>query len=166
MRLSSRLTVLAFGIGVLAVTVGCDDKAKEQAAAAEKTRQADEQAAKTKREADEKAAATKRDVEESARKAATDARAALQKDVDAADRKLAYLKTKSATLAGAAKKNADAAMAETEKRRDGIRQDMKTLETQTGAAWDTTKAKTAQAITALNQSIEALESTVTGKPAK
>ena len=162
MRLSSRLTVLALGIGVLAATVGCDN-GKEQAAAAEKTRQADEQAAKTKREADEKAAATKREAEESARKAATEARATLQKDIDAADRKLAYLKGKSATVTGAAKKNADAAMAETEKRREAVRAGMKKLETDTGAAWDATKAATAQAVTSLNQSVEALETAITGK---
>jgi len=162
----TRLAVFTFVVPVLMASAACDNKEKEQAAAAEKTRELDEKASRERREADEKAEAAKRDVADSARQSAAEARAALQKDLDAADRKFAYLKTKAATATGAAKKNVEAAMNEADQRRGKVGTELKKLESESGAAWDAAKVTATQSISALNQAIDSLETTVTGKPAK
>jgi hypothetical protein len=162
-RIASLLSVIA--LGALAA-VGCNKT--EQAEAEKAQREATERAEKAQLEANEKISEARRDGEKAANEAAqarNDARSSLQKDVDAVDRKISYLKERAAEAKGAAKKNADAAAVEAEKRRSTLRQDFNKLGTETGAAWDAAKAEVERDIAALKASVDSWESTITGKPA-
>ena len=155
----------AVAMSGLAVT-GCNKT--EQAEAEKAQREAAERAEKAQLEANEKISEARRDAEKAANEAAqarNDARSSLQKDVDAVDLKFSYLMERAAAVNGTAKKNADAAAAEAEKRRSTLRQDFNKLGTETGAAWDTAKAEVERDITALKAAVDSWESTITGKPA-
>jgi hypothetical protein len=161
---------IAFFLSAVALNgmavAGCN---KSQQAEAEKAqREAAERAEKAQLEANEKIIEARRDGEKAANDAAqarNDARTSLQKDVDAVDRKISYLKEHATEAKGAAKKNAEAAAAEAEKRRATLRQDFNKLGTETGAAWDSAKAEVERDITALKAAVDSWESTITGKPA-
>src|SRR6476620_10339945 len=127
-----------------------------------------EEAEKTEREANERAEEARRDAEKAANDAARargETRGELQKDVDAVDRKISYLKERAVEVKGNAKKNADVAQAEAEKRRSTLRDDFRKLETDTGAEWDSAKAAVERDIKSLKDSVDSWESTVTNKPA-
>jgi hypothetical protein len=143
--------------------IGCDDKEKAQAAADQLKREAEEKIATEKRAAEEKIAAAKKELEEKAQKAAAEGRAAVKKEIDGADRKITYLKEKAAKLTGAAKKNADAALAEVDKRREGVRADFAKLETAGAGDWNALKTAATTNIEQLTKAVEALEAVVTKK---
>jgi hypothetical protein len=145
---------------------GCNNSKQVEAEKAQ--REATERAEKAQLEANEKIIEARRDAEKAANDAAqarNDARSSLQKDVDAVDRKISYLKERATEAKGATKKNADAAAAEAEKRRSTLRQDFNKLGTETGTAWDSAKADVERDITALKAAVDSWESTITGKPA-
>src|SRR4051812_25079885 len=93
--------------------IGCGNKAAE---AQKKADQLAAEAASAQKVADEKAAGEKKAADEKATKANAEAKTRLQKDADAADRKITYLKEKVAKATGPAKKNADAAAGEVDTR--------------------------------------------------
>lgn len=155
-------------IGSLSLTFGACNKGDQQAAA-EAQREAQAKAEKAQLEADEKISEARREGEKAANDAArerSEARSALQKDVDAVDRKISYLKERVATVPASAKKNADVARQETETRRSTLQADFRKLETETGAAWDQAKAAVERDITSLKAAVDSWETTVTGKPAR
>ena len=160
----------AYGLGVIlalaTANAGCNKN--DQASAEKAQREAADKVQQTKLDADEKIAAAKRDAEKAAQEATgqrTDARATLQKDVDAVDRKISYLKERASTVKGAAKKNSTAAQTEVDTRRATLKADFAKLETESGAAWDSAKAAVERDITAVKSSVDSWESTVTDKPA-
>ena len=166
-NVNTRLALLisAVAISGLAVT-GCNKS--DQAEAEKAQREAAERAEKAQLEANEKISEARRDGEKAANEAAqarNDVRSSLQKDVDAVDRKISYLKERAVEVKGAAKKNAEAAAAEAEKRRSTLRQAFNKLGTETGAAWDSAKAEVERDIAALKAAVDSWESTITGKPA-
>lgn len=152
---------------VAALTLAaCNKPSQEDAEKAQ--RDAAEKAEKARIDAAEKISEARRDAEKAANDAAKargDARAELQKDVDAVDRKISYLKERAVDVKGNAKKNADVAQAEAEKRRMTLRDDFRKLETETGAAWDSAKTTVESDIKSLKDSVDSWESTVTNKPA-
>jgi colicin import membrane protein len=159
------LFVSAVAISGISLT-GCNKS--DQAEAEKAQREAAERAEKAQLEANEKISEARRDGEKAANEAAqarNDVRSRLQKDVDAVDRKIAYLKERAVEAKGAAKKNAEAAAAEAEKRRSTLRQDFNKLGTETGAAWDSAKAEVERDIAAVKAAVDSWESTITGKPA-
>lgn len=156
------------GLVIALATAGAACNKDDQAAAEKAQRDAADKAQEAMREAEEKVAAARREGEAAAQDAAkqrAEARAALQKDVDAIDRKISYLKEQASTVKGAAQKNAAAAQAEVDTRRTALRTDLAKLEAETGAAWDTAKATVERDMTAVKASVDSWESTVTGKPA-
>ncbi len=151
-------------VAAAGASVGCGDKAEEARREADsKTADATKEAREAQEAAAKAVAAQKVATDETARAAHTEARAKMQKDVEAADRKITYLKEKAAKATGAAKKNADTAVAELDKRRDTVRADLAKLDLETGAAWDTAKAGAERSLTALNQAVDNLETTVAAK---
>lgn len=140
-------------------SLGCGNKAKEEEA--KKAAEAQAQAAK---DAEEKATAATKKAEEGAldAKHAADAKK-VQSQFDASDRKSAYLKEKAAKATGAAKKNAEAAVAELDKRRSTANESIKGLQGATGAAWDTAKAKADEDVASFGKAVESLEQTVATK---
>ena len=147
-----------------ALLVGCDKG--DQASAERAQRDAAEKAEKAQLEANEKISAARREAEKAANDAAqarSEARGTLQKDVDAVDRKISYLKERAASGKGSAKKNSDAAQAEAEKRRGALRDDFSKLSTETGAAWDAMKEAVERDLTALKASVDSWESTIANK---
>jgi hypothetical protein len=162
-RIASLLSVIALS-GL--ASGGCNNT--KQAEAEKAQRDAAERAEKAQLDANEKISEARRDGEKAANDAAqarNEARSSLQKDVDAVDRKISYLKERAAEAKGAAKKNADAAAAEAEKRRSTLRQDFNKLGTETGAAWDSAKAEVERDIAALKASVDSWESTISTKTA-
>ncbi|MDF3064933.1 MAG: hypothetical protein K0R38_534 [Polyangiaceae bacterium] len=148
----------------LAGLPGCN-KSDEQAAA-----QAQRDAADTSREAqneaNDKIAAAKREADEAEAKAAaarTEVKNSVQKDIDAVDRKISYLKERGATAKGNAQKNVAAAQGEVETRRAAVQANVRKLETETGSAWESAKAAVDRDLTALKAAVDSLETTVTGK---
>ena len=138
-----------------------EDKAKEQAAQAQKeANDKAEAAAKAQREADEKTAAAKREADAAASKAAADARDKIQKDFDAADRKLTYLKDKVAKAKGAKRKNADAALAEAELRSASVKTSLAGLEKAAANDLEAARAKAQSDVEALNKAVDAVETTL------
>lgn len=165
MKHLTRTLVLLLSMGFATTTVvGCkksDTKAQDEAVKARK--EADDkaaEAAKAKKEADEKTAVAQKEAADKAIAANAEVRMALQKDIDAADRKLTYLKEKAAKATGAMKKNADAAAAEVDKRREAVKTNMASLEAATGDAWTTAKGQVEADIAALNKSVETLETSL------
>ncbi len=151
----------------LVALTGCG-KANQQAAA-EAQREAEAKGQKAQLEANEKISEARREAEKVANDAARErgeVRVSLQKDVDAVDRKISYLKERVVTVSGAAKKNADAAQKETESRRATLQADFRKLETETGAAWDQAKASVEGDIKALKAAVDSWETTATNKPAR
>jgi len=156
------------GAAVLAVVAltGCNKG--DQQAAAEAQRDAAEKAEKAQLEANEKISEARREAEKAANDAALargEARVELQKDMDAVDRKISYLKEHSAGVQGAAKKNADVARAEAEARRNSVQTSFRKLETETGAAWDSAKTEAQRNIADLKAAVESWENTIGSKPA-
>jgi hypothetical protein len=152
-------------LGALAL-IGCDKG--DQQAAAEAQRDAAEKAEKAQLEANEKISEARREAEKAANVAALargEARVELQKDMDAVDRKISYLKEHSAGVQGAAKKNADVARAEAEARRSSVQSSFRKLETETGAAWDSAKAEAQRNISDLKAAVESWENTISSEPA-
>ena len=157
-------------LGILAVAVvlggsvtACENKEEAAKKAAADT------AASAKVEAD-KAAAAKKDADEAAAKVAlmqkhTDAKVAAQKELDGVDRKLTYLKDKLSKATGPAKKNGDTAMADFTKKHDAVKADIDKLGSATDTAWDAAKTDADRDVAALKQSLDALETAITGKPA-
>lgn len=147
--------------------LGCektDQKSAEQAQL-----DAQEKARDAQREANVKIAEAKLEAEKAAVKAA-DARAevktTLQKDVDAVDRKITYLKERGAAAKGNAQKNVAAAQSEVDTRRATVSSTFRKLETESGAAWDTARGEAESAVAALKSAVDSLENTLTAKPAK
>src|SRR6185295_5488803 len=94
-RVGTVVTVL-----LLATLAACEKNDK-----AGQTQTTSAEVAKAEREAAE----AKRAAEEEAARLHTEVRRTLQADLDAADRKATYLKSKAAKMTGASKKNAEAA---------------------------------------------------------
>lgn len=158
MRIDMRALLLATAIA--AGTVGCGNKAEE---AKKEADQKAAEAAKTAKEAEDKASAAKVEAEAKVAKANAEIKTKLQKDIDAAERKATYLKEKAAKVTGAAKKNADAAVAELDTRHATAKASLAKLDTATGAAWDTAKVGVESDIAALNKAVESLETTLKAK---
>lgn len=167
--MNNTLVRLAYVTGVAALSVGlsaCNKSSQQEAEKAE--RDATQKAEQAQLEANEKISAARRDAEKAANDAAQargETRGELQKDVDAVDRKIAYLKERAVDVKGAAKQNAAAAQTEAEKRRTTLRDDFHKLETETGAAWDSAKTAVERDITSLKAAVDSWESTITNKPA-
>jgi hypothetical protein len=161
-----RRVALCLGVVALGLPLGCDKK--DQQKAEEDQRAAAAKAQEAQLEANEKVAEARREGEKVANEAArtrNEAKVSFQKDVDAVDRKIADLKGRAATAVGAAKKNAAAAMTETDSRRSTLQTDLRKLETESGAAWDTAKADVSRDITAVKAAVDSFEGTVT-KPVR
>lgn len=162
---------VAIFLGVVALSgvglAGCNKT--EQADAEKAQRDAAESAAKAQLEANEKIAEARRDAEKAANDAArarNETKSTLQQDVDAVDRKLSDLKERVESAKGAVKKNAEIAQAEAEKRRGTLREDLKKLGTETGAAWDSAKTEVERDIKAVKASVDSWETSVPSKPAQ
>lgn len=143
---------------------GC--KGEDQQASAEKQREAEQKAERAQLEANEKIAEAKREAERVANEAArrrSDTRVELQKEIDAIDRKISYLRERSATAPAAAKKNADAARAEVESRRATLQTNFRKLETEAGAAWDSAKTDVEANISAVKAAVDNWESSASAK---
>ncbi len=155
---------------ILALAIGSAGCNKEDQASAEKAqRDAADKAREAKLEAEESVSAARREAEKVALDAAkqrADARATFQKDVDAVDRKISYLKERATTVKGAVKKNAAAAQTEVDTRRATLKANFAKLETETGAAWDSAKDAVERDLTAVKSSVDSWETTVTDKPAR
>ncbi len=134
-----------------AATAGCDRGKSE---AEQKAQEATLTAAKMKAEADDTAKLKTAHVEE---------RTKLQKDLDAQERKVAYLKQKAATAIGPTKKNADAAITEYEARVTKAKSDLSRLADETAPGWDATKKATEEDLAAVSKANEAIERTLTKK---
>jgi hypothetical protein len=160
---------LTYVTGVAALSVGLAACNKSSQQDAEKVqRDAAQKAEQAQLEANEKISAARRDAEKAANDAARargETRGELQKDVDAVDRKIAYLKERAVDVKGAAKQNAAAAQTEAEKRRTTLREDFRKLETETGSAWDSAKTAVERDIAAVKAAVDSWESTITNKPA-
>jgi uncharacterized protein YPO0396 len=151
---ASALTVLSFVAASGLVACNKEPKRDDQAAQANT-------AAAAAREAEQKAAAEKQRAEgEAAKVARIQALGNLQKQIDAADRKIEYLKDKVNKAKGATKKNADAAVAELDKRRAAVVESMKKLEDDQLPTWDAVYAEAAPEAAALDQSVNSLEQTL------
>jgi hypothetical protein len=151
------------GAALLSLALVACDKGDQQAAA-EAQREAAAKAEKAQMEANEKISEARREAEKVANDAArerSEARLELQKDVDAVDRKISYLKERAGAVKGDVKKNADVARAEAETRRTTLQTNFRKLETETGAAWDSAKAEVKQNIADLKAAVDSWENTVT-----
>lgn len=155
--LCTALSVAAFG---------CDDAdaAKKEAdnKALEASKSANEAAAKASVEA-QNAVAKANEALAAGKKAAAEAQASLTKDVDDAERKTTALKEKIAKLAGAKKKNAEAALAEVDKRVASTKAELALVGNSAGDTLDTAKTKAQAEIDGLKKAVENLDSTVNGK---
>ncbi len=163
---SSIFKSLALGVAFCGA-LGCNKPDQESAEKAQ--RDAAEKARDAQREADEKIAAAKRDADKAIADAAAarnDVRTSVQKDIDAVDRKISYLKERGAKATGTAQKNVAAAQGEVEQRRSVVQADYRKLETETGSAWDAAKEAADRDLTALKAAVDSLETTITNKPAR
>jgi uncharacterized protein YPO0396 len=147
---TSVLTVLSFAAAC--GLIACNKEPKRDA---EETAQAEKAAAEA-RAAEQKAAAEK----EAGKVARAKALGDLQKQIDAADRKIEYLKDKLSKAKGATKKKADAAAAELDKRHAPVAESTKKLEDDQYSAWDATYAQAVTELAALNESVNSLEQTL------
>jgi hypothetical protein len=148
-------------LGLLALAA-CN-KGDDQAKVDEAKRDAEAKVAEADREANEKKAQAEKDVAEAkakAEKAREEARSSFKKDIDAADRKAADLKTRLVKAKGKVKLNAEAAAAELDKRRAVVERDMQGLTSASGDAWDTLKAQTEKDIDAVEEAVSSLDKTL------
>jgi hypothetical protein len=151
----------------LCSAIACNKSDQQDAAQAQSDAEAKARSAQ--QEANEKIAEAKAEAEKAAASAAnarTEAKAALQKDVDAVDRKAAALKERGATLKGAAQKNFAAAQTEVERRRSVVQADLRKLESEAGASWDSARTSAETDLAALKASVDSLENTITPTSAK
>jgi hypothetical protein len=147
---------------LVVLSVGACNKSEQQDAV-EAERRAAEKAQQAQLEANEKISEARREAEKASNDAArqrSEARVELQKDIDAVDRKISYLKEQGVKAQGAAKKNADVARAEAETRRSALQTSFRKLETETGAAWDSAKADVQRSISDLKAAVESWENTM------
>jgi hypothetical protein len=161
------LMLVAAQLGALALA-GCN-KGDDQQAAAEKQREAEQKAERAQLEANEKIAEAKGEAERLANEAArsrSDTRVQLQKEIDAVDRKISYLRERSTTVPAAAKKNADVARGEVETRRATLKTNFRKLETESGAAWDAAKAEVEANISAVKAAVDNWETSANAKAGK
>lgn len=134
---------------LILVTTGCD------------RREAERKAEQDRRSQEATITAAKVEAENAKLKAAhAEARVGLQKDLDAADRKAMSLKLKAAKTVGVQKKNADAAIAELDKRRDAAKVSMSKLGDDMSPAWDETKKAADDDVAAVGKAVDALERTL------
>jgi colicin import membrane protein len=152
-----RVIAVLLVFGLSSFIVGCKNKEEEAKREAELH---SAQVAKEGEEARAKEEARKKAEAEAATKARTDARGKVQKEIDAADRKLAYLKEKLAKATGPKKKNAEAAAAEVTKRRDAAVASAAKLETDTTTPVETERSTAEADVAALNKAIDNLEATL------
>jgi chromosome segregation ATPase len=158
------LCALSIALGGAAA---CDKN--DQQGAVDAQREAEAKARSAQQEANEKIAEAKAEAEKAAanaQSARAEVKATLQKDLDAVDRKVAYLKERGATTKGAALKNYEAAHAEVQTRRSAVQADLRKLESEAGSSWDAARTSAETDLAALKTSVESLESTVTPKTAK
>jgi hypothetical protein len=150
--------VMLVAIGLTLATTACNrGKAEAERKAAEAQQRA--------QEATITAGQMQAQAEEAARSRAAhaEARSKLQKDFDAHERKAAYLKEKAAKATGAARKNADAAIAEYEARRTSAKASLNHLSDDAAPTWDATKKTAEDDIAAVGRAVDALEQTLTKK---
>lgn len=155
--MGNRISAVLFVLGLNILVVGCKEK-QEQA-----NREAELHSAQVAREAEEAKArdeAKKKAETEAAAKTRVEARGKVQKEIDAADRKLAYLKEKLAKATGPKKKNAEAAVAEVTKRRDAAVASAAKLETDTNTPVETERTAAEADVSALNKAIDNLEASL------
>jgi len=148
---------------VLVLTAAACDKGDDQARAAKAKEEAAAKVADAEREAAQKKADAQRELAEAeakAQKERADARAELQKQIAADDRKALDLKERLAKAKGKVKLNAEAASTEYDKRRGVVERDIESLNTATGAAWDTLKAQTSKDLDSLKASLDAFDKTL------
>ncbi len=147
----TRLVLVAMGL-TLAVSA-CKGKGEAE-------RKAEEQKAQ---EATITAAKVEAEQAAKLRSAHADERGKLQKELDAHDRKAAYLKEKAAKTVGATKKNAEAAIAELDARAAAARASMKTLGDDASPQWDASRKVAEDDIAAMGKAVNALERTLAKK---
>jgi colicin import membrane protein len=140
--------------------MACDDS--EELAAKAKAEASAKAAAAEKAADDAKAEAARqlRIADEKAAPARAEARAALQKNLSAADRTAMDLKERMAKLKGKAKTNAEAASAEYDKQRVAAEHDLEGLNDARGSAWDTLKAQADKDADALKTALDAFTKAV------
>jgi hypothetical protein len=163
-----RLDSLTAGLVIAATcfALGCE---KNQQTSEEEQRAAATRAHEAQLEANEKIGDARRAAEKSANEAArtrSDVTVSFQKEVDVIDRKISQLKERAATATGAEKRNAAAAIAETDSRRSTLQADLQKLGTETGAGWDAAKGEVERSIKAVKAAVDSFETTVTEKPAR
>jgi uncharacterized protein YPO0396 len=90
-------------------------------------------------------------------------RAELQKNFDAQDRKASYLKQKATHTVGTVKKNADAAIAEVDARRNTAKSSLSRLADDMSPSWDSTKKLVDDDIGSYGKAVDALENTLEKK---
>lgn len=151
---------LLVGLALTTAVAACGNKEEEARKEAEAKAA---EAAKAAKEAQEKAAKEEAEAQAKIAKANGEIKAKLQKDIDAAGRKATYLKEKAAKATGAAKKNADAAVAELDARDATAKSDLAKLDAATGDAFNTAKNTVEADIAALNKAVDSLETTLKGK---
>jgi hypothetical protein len=162
-RRAMQLHVLKMGALSLVLTAAVACNKSEQQDAAQAQSDAETKARSAQQEANEKIAEAKAEAEKAATKAATartEAKANLQKDVDAVDRKVAALKERGTTVKGAVQKNFAAAQLEVERRRSTVQADLRKLEAEAGADWDATRTSAETDLASLKQSVDSLENTL------
>lgn len=145
----------------LAFLAACDDAKKEAAeAAAASASAATAEAEKAAADASKKAA-------EEAEKAFGEKKVAvvkgLQSQVDAFDRKLAYLKDKAGKLKAAPKKAADTALEAVEKARADVTTSLKDVDGAGADTLTTLTEKVSASLGAAQKAMDSLETAVTGK---
>ncbi|CAN5911281.1 hypothetical protein BH11MYX3_BH11MYX3_03790 [soil metagenome] len=99
-------------------------------------------------------------VEDAAAKLQKAARDKLQQSFDASDRKLTSLKEKAAKLTGTKKREADDAIADISVHEGTVMSGIASLRDATAAAWDAAKVQAEADLNALNNKVDALESSL------
>lgn len=96
-------------------------------------------------------------VDDAVTKAHAETSVQLQQTFDEADRRFKALEVKAASATGAARKRADAAVADVKTREASAMASIAKLRDASAADWNATKAKVDSEMVALNQSIDSLE---------
>ena len=157
MRIDMRVVAVLLAVATSS-SVGCSKNDK-----ADEAKKEADQAAKSAKEADDKAAAAKKEADDKAAKANAETKTKLQKELDAADRKAAYLKEKASKATGATKKNVDAAVAEVDRRDATAKASIAKLDPANTTAWDPQKTAVESDIAALNKAVDSVETTLKAK---
>lgn len=157
-----RSSSFAIFLATALLALGCDNSG---AAAQEKVNQAqmdaDKASAQARADAEAKSKSAQADadkkivaVQADFAKSREDYRHAVQIDLDALDKKLGDLETKSKTLAGKARTEMDAKLGGVRAQRGAFVTDFKTLDTASASNWDVTKSRLDKAMVDLKAAVD------------